>query len=185
MIIVSQQERDYWVKIENLQQYIITVPNYHPDHPKYLPFWKEQKRRVVEGIWGKESKGFRYCPGTIYFYGNFYTLVDTDEEQNTRHIIKPYVRDIEWQRAYNFIVCQGFSGFEFDDEVSCDKALIDEAEMDRAVKKTKRYKALLKPDGTFKTYEDPLYYVKRLHFKELGKALYWNKTSNICEIEWC
>lgn len=182
MIIVSQQERDYWVKIENLGQYIINVPSYHPDHPKYLPFWKEQKRRVIEGIWGTESKGFRYCPGTIYFYGNFYTIIDTDKKQKTRKIIKPHVRDIEWHRAYNFITCQGFSGFELDENISCDKALINEVEMDDARITPERYAMLLRPDGTFKQYEDPLHYVKRLHQKELGLPLYWNKALNISEL---
>lgn len=183
-MIITDAERSYWVKIENLAQYKVEIPNYHPEHPKYLSFWKEQKRKCVEGMWGVESNGYRYCPGTIYFYGNFYTIKDVDKKQKTRKIIKPLIRDIEWHRAYNFITCQGFSGFELDDETSCDKALIDDVEMDVAnsVGYEERLSALYKPDGTLKKYEDPLTYVKRLHKKELGKALFWNKTSNIVEI---
>ena len=93
-------KKDY-IRIENLQQFLLNkVERYHPDDPRYVPYWKKLKRNCIEGMWGKEFGGYRYMPGKLYFYGNFATILDVNEEQNTRIAIKPLIRDIEWERAY-------------------------------------------------------------------------------------
>ena len=97
---MAKFKRDY-IRIENLSQFLIKeVKRFHPDDPRYIKYWREIKKKVYEGLWGFEFGGYRYCPGRLYFYGNFGTILDVDEEQNVRDSIKPLVRDIEWERSY-------------------------------------------------------------------------------------
>lgn len=182
-MIITSQERDYWIRIENLKQYLTNIPRYHPDDPRYLMYWKGQKKILIEGMWGQESNGHRYCPGVLYGYGNFYTIKETDHEKKSRFNMRPSIRDLEWHRAYNFLEAQGFSGFADDDEYSCDEALLDEKVLN-FVKQVRpsRYDKMLKPDGTLKTYITARECLKKLHDKPLGLPLYNNYTKNIMEL---
>ena len=177
----------FWFKIENREQYpekFISMPS---SHPKYVDYWKEIKKKVVEGMWGKESKGYRYCPGTLYFYCNLFTILDTNKKQKTRESVRPTMRLVEWVRAYNYLVCQGFSGYELDEEYSCDDVLLDEYKLNLVKErntefKIERYNNLLKPDGTYKKYVNPLEYCRRLFNKPMGRALYYCNALNMTEL---
>jgi len=180
--MISSQEKEYWKRIENLQQYLITIPKYHPDDPRYLVFWREEKKKLIEGTWGVESNGFRFCPGVLYGYGNFYTIKDTDHEKKARISIRPKIRDLEWHRAYNYLEMQGFSGFELDDEYSCDRALLDEDLLEFVRNaRPNRYERLIDKDGKTKKYINARAYLKKLHAKPLGKALFNNYSKNHME----
>lgn len=182
-MIITSQERDYWIKIENLKQYLTNIPRYHPDDPRYLIYWKGQKKVLIEGMWGQESNGYRYCPGVLYGYGNFYTIKETDHEKKSRFNMRPSIRDLEWHRAYNFLEAQGFSGFSEDNEHSCDEALLDEKILNFVKeRKPKRYARLLNDNGDLKTYVAAREYLKKLHDKPLGIPLYNNYTKNIMEL---
>lgn len=177
-------EEQFWIKIENLKQYIIQIKKMHPSDPKYISYWKEQKKILIEGLWGTESKGYRFCPGVIYGYGNFYTIMDTDHRDKTRRPIRPKIRDLEWHRGYNFIVAQGLSGFSEDDEYSCDRSLMDLdllAMIANNEKYKERYSALFRKNGELKKYVEALEYVSKLHPKKLGVALFFNEAKNIIE----
>lgn len=182
-MIVTTQERDYWIRIENLDQYLVSMPNFHPDDPRYLEFWRKEKRKLIEGLWGTESEGFRYCPGVLYGYGNFYTIRDTDHDTKARISVRPKIRDLEWHRAYNFLEAQGFSGFEDDDEYSSDRCLIDEGLLDK-IKDLRplRYSKLLNKNGELKKYISARENLKKLHNEPKGRPLYSNYSKNIMEL---
>ena len=104
--MVKNLEKTY-PRIQNLKQYLISIPSYHPEDPRYVPFWKDEMKKIVEGVWGEEIHDgkmyYRYCPGIIYFYGNYMTITDTDKKTKSRVVIKPHIRDLEWCRAYTYL----------------------------------------------------------------------------------
>lgn len=180
-------KRDY-VRIENLAQYILPeIKHFHPDDPRHTVYWKDQKRKCIEGVWGTESMGYRYMPGRLYFYGNFCTILDVDEEQNTRVRIKPDIRDIEWERAYMMLEAEGFSGWSGDDKYTSDnlwfkysKELPDFKMMtDR--QRTRALK-LFNKEGKLKEYISPRENIRKLHPEPMGLPYYDNPSKNIFEL---
>lgn len=171
--------------IENLSQLDEEIKNYHPDDPRYVPYWRDIKRKCIEGFWINEFGKKRFVPGRLYYYKNFCTILDVNEEENTRIKIQPEVRDIEWLRSYMVLQAEGFSGFDKDEEYSSDKYLeepnTDELNLLQRINK-RRYKSLLKPDGTYKDYIPVWENITKLHDKELGKAYYWNDAMNVNEL---
>jgi len=181
-----------YIRIENLKQFLLDeIKHFHPDDPRYLPYWADLKTRCIEGMWGREFGGFRYMPGKLFFYGNFGTILDVDEEQNTRTAITPLIRDIEWERAYMVLEAEGFSGWSDDDEFTSDewvlelqtKGLPSTSTFNKwARNKRKRYLALINKEGRLKKYKSPRENIKQIHEKEKGVPLYWNPTKNISEL---
>lgn len=184
-------KKDY-IRIENLAQFLIPeIKKYHPDDPRHTPYWRSLKKKCIEGLWGKEFGGYRYMPGKLFFYGNFGTILDVDEEQNTRTAIKPLIRDIEWERAYMVLEAEGFSGWTEDNEFTSDswvndlklKGLPSANVVDKwQENKKKRYLALLQPSGKLKKYISPRENIKKIHSKPMGVPYYWNPTKNISEL---
>ena len=181
-----------YIRIENLSQFLLDkIEHYHPDDPRYIPYWKELKTRCIEGVWGKEFGGYRYMPGKLYFYGNFGTILDVDDEQNTRTAIKPLIRDIEWERAYMLLLAEGFSGWSEDDEFTSDEWVKDLKK--KGIPNTKeyngwndnkkkRYLKLINKDGRLKEYISARENIRKIHDKPKGVPLYWTPTKNISEL---
>ena len=95
------------------------IPKFHAISQQYdrMAFWKEQKRRCIEGYWF----GGKWMPGTLYYYCNFHTIRFEEEGSASRRIGRPWLRDIEWEKAYLYTEACGFSGFEKDKEYTCDR----------------------------------------------------------------
>ena len=95
--------------VDNSNFLLKEIPKYHAISQQYdrIAFWKEQKQRCIEGYWcaGK------WMPGTLYYYCNFHTIRFEDEGTSSRVIGRPWLRDIEWERAYIYEEAMGFSGF--------------------------------------------------------------------------
>ena len=180
-----QAIKDFLIVIDDLSQLKENIKNYHPDDPRYVSYWKTVKKKCIEGFWITGFNKKRFVPGRLYFYKNFCTILDVNEEENTRIKVQPDVRDIEWIRSYMVLVAEGFSGFSNDTEYSSDILLKekDEEALLRIKKiKKRRYATLLKEDGTYKEYIDPWDNVTKLHNKDMGVAYYWNQSSNINEL---
>jgi len=191
---MATYKKDY-IKIENLSQYLIPkIKELHPDHPGHTPYWANQKKLCIEGFWGKEFGQYRYCPGRLYFYGNFCTIIIVNEEEKTRTKSKPDIRDIEWERAYMLLEAEGFSGWTEDDEyTSCSKwfeynetGVPDTSDLninnDKEAKKLRLILSLVNKDGGLKKYKDPRENIRQLHNKPLGNPLYYNGAHNIIEL---
>jgi hypothetical protein len=180
-----QRIQDFLIVIEDLSQVKEDIKKYHPDDPRYVSYWRGVKKKCIEGFWITEFGKKRYVPGRLYFYGNFCTILDVDEVENTRIKIQPEIRDIEWLRSYMVMVAEGFSGWSDDEEYSSD-ILLQKLDIDRLefIKKVnrRRYNTLLTPNGDYKKYKDPWENATQLHDKELGSMLYWNDAQNINEL---
>ena len=186
--LVKSLEATY-PKIQNLKQYLINVPSYHPEDPRYIPFWKSEMKKIIEGVWGEEIHDgktyYRYCPGIIYFYGNYMTILDTDKKTKSRMVIKPFIRDIEWFRAYTYLEAQGFSGFDLDEEYSSDLRIIqnpkelEEYRYDETDSQNVKYSFNEKGMKKFVPVREAIY---KLYDKPMGKPVYANEAKNICEI---
>jgi hypothetical protein len=177
-----------FIRIENLQQYILKeIKHFHPDDPRHTSYWKAEKKKCIEGVWGIESGGRRYMPGRLYFYGNFCTILDVDEAQNTRIRIKPDIRDIEWERAYMMLEAEGFSGWSDDDEYTSDilwfeysVKLPDFKMMNDKLRP--RALQLFNKEGRLKKYKPPRENIRQLHETPMGVPLYYNPSKNIIEL---
>ena len=144
------------------------IPNYSPVSKDYISFWREQKRRIIEGHW----VGGYWMPPKLYFYSNFGTIKLNKGNSNIKSYGRPLLRDVEWDFFYNWTVARGFSGFENDPYFSCDSRLIDdEISIDDV--------ELFNPYGELKTYVDPLEYIRKRHETDLGRPLYNNSAKNM------
>jgi len=176
---------DFLIKIENLELIKEEIKKYHPDDTRYIQYWKEVKRKCIEGFWINQFGKKRFVPGRLYFYANFCTILDVNEVENTRIKIKPDVRDIEWARSYMVQVAEGFSGWSEDDEYTSDVLVLPGKEELRSIIKKvnpRRYSTIVNKKGELKKYKSPWENMTELKDKPLGKQLYWNPASNIVEM---
>mgnify|MGYP003525321329 CR=1 FL=1 len=172
------------IVIEDISKFLITVPQLHPDNPQYTKLWTQYTKWCIEGYWVYDNKGWRFMPPTLFYYGNFFKIEDTDRNTKVRTFVKPTVRDLDWLIHYSYMEAQGFSGFKNDDKISCDEALINESfykELELAEDPTSRirFNDLHSKNGKKKQYEHPRQYLKRVHILEYGKPLYYNRSHNL------
>jgi hypothetical protein len=174
-IPTASLKQDY-IRIENFSQYKQKIKRINPlDEDYYIEYWTGIKKKVVEGMWGQESKGYRYCPPALYFYTNFGFIQDTDKSGNTTYII-PLIQDLEWEINYMLLEAEGFSGFYGDDEYTSDR-LILEWEKDRTPQDFEE-RQLFKLNGDLKKYMPARENLRRLHEFPKGQPLYANQASN-------
>lgn len=191
-----------FLKINNRRNFLLKgVPELHPSSAAYITFWREQKKRTIEGFWGiddaiadvdielsnaedtEHDGNWRWMPPQLYFYVNLSQIEMEDNQYVSAAPIttRPLLRDTEWEIFYNWIEARGFSGFENDEEFTCIReveeiALGTKSELDL---RGSKYKSAFKEDGTLKTYIKARYYLRKLHNKNLGKPLYQNKAKDL------
>jgi hypothetical protein len=185
--------------IYNKKNYLVSeIPNYHPDSAKYLSWWRTQKKRIFEGCWIPDTKevtldlfneldyddlinkkrinhSWRWIPPGLYFYINFGTILHKPEDAPRtapKQKIKPYLSDLELAFFYNWIEARGFSGFEDDDEFTCNRDLITPTI-------TTYHSTCYNKRGELKKYMPSRQYIRRLVDKPLGRALFWNEAKNL------
>ena len=128
------------------------IPQFHPASEEYLLFWREEKKRCIEGYW----VGGVWMPGNLYFYVNFWTiLLNKTAHSKTKTPGKPFLRDLEWEFFYNWCEARGFSGFEGDKEFTCNREFTGK-----------------------ENYVPAAEYMRRTHKKNLGKPLWENEAKN-------
>lgn len=151
------------------------IPKFHAISQKYdrLSYWKEQKRRCIEGYWVSG----KWMPGTLYYYINFHTIRFEEAGAASRKIGRPWLRDIEWEKAYVYEEAMGFSGFSDDTLYTCDRKFGPEKE--RALK----YGWITEDETKSKIYTPAREYLRRIHPTSLGKPLYYNQAKNVIDLE--
>lgn len=82
------------------------VPGMLPDSQEYVDWWREQKRRCIEGY----SVGGKWMPGRLYFYINFWNIERSVRSGGRKCLGYPMLRDLEWEVFTEFEKCRGFSG---------------------------------------------------------------------------
>ena len=166
-------------KIENLKQFLAPLPPILPKyHPDYIKYWSKETKKCIEGIWRQEFGKWRYMPGNLYFFGSFTVLEDTkliDGVKVTKHF-KPLVVDYYWEFAAQSWAAYGFSGFEKDDEYTCNNqvVLFNEGKIPKSL----LLPECLRANGDVKKYRDPFEYILALHDRPLGKSLFQNEASD-------
>lgn len=188
---------DYWKYAErgihnnkkiHPSNFKIDIPlTMNPFSHQYKTFWKEQKRRCIEGYWydGK------WMPGNLYFYINFCKMLLNLPGSKGKTLGSPFLRDIEWEKAYVYVEARGFSGFELDDSITCLHIVNELTELKK--KSLEEYKERLelaiipksayKKDGSLKTFIHPRDYLRRIHPTNYGKPKFENNASNVIDIQ--
>ena len=153
------------------------IPNLNPitQRAERINWWKEQKRRCMEGYW----VGNKWMPGELYHYVNFWTIAVGKKDGRKGKIAgRPWLRDIEWEKAYIATEAFGFSGFELDDEYTCDQRYAPEninnslADGEITLEDSRRLKYMPTRD-----------YLQRNFPRPLGKPLYFNENKNVIDVE--
>lgn len=150
----------------------------HPESPEFPTHWQELRTKMIDGVWVEQFGQYRYVTGRLGFFGVFGRM-EVWTEDKTRVTMPPDVRDLDWHRAYHVLVCDGFSGFIEDENVTCDYA-VKNGEIG-LIRNAKRLESLYKANGQLKRFVHPLEYLLNLHDDPKGKPLYYNDAKNIAE----
>ena len=191
-----------FIRINNRKNFLLDdVPDLHPSSAGYLTFWREQKKRVIEGFWGvdddrvnldisithiEDIEGqtkWRWMPPQLYFYVNL-TQIEMEDENSVASapiLTRPTLRDTEWEIFYNWIEARGFSGFEGDDNYTCLREVLDVELGNKTISDlaAKKYESAFKTPDKLKSYIPARDYLRKLHDKNLGKPLYQNKAKDL------
>jgi len=157
----------------------------NPLSARYKTHWKTIKRRCIEGYW-HEGK---WMPGNLYFYVNLCKIkLNKDDYSTTKVEARPFLRDLEWEKAYVYAEARGFSGFVDDEDITCFREVLEIENLPAELRENWREnyripKECLRPDGTLKKYVPARQYIRRIHTQNYGKPLYQNEASNVMDIE--
>lgn len=156
----------------------------HPDSPRFKRYWNEFAKRMIEGMWVNDEGTWVYMMPKLFFYVNYPLIADKNRDD-----IHPDLRDNEWI-IFTYLLCvEGFSGFELDDKYTCHhlvKKFEDNPDSLNFIEINKIPEGAKKPDGTYKKYIEPWYYLTRHYLIDeppsdpLGHALYDNPRYNGC-----
>jgi hypothetical protein len=169
----------------NIKNFIHDIEEHHPLSIKYKDYWKKIKRRCIEGYWFEG----KWMPGPLYFYINAGRILMHVNGAKTKSVGRPHLRDVEWEKAYVYMEAKGFSGFELDNEYTCsrwvkmveeDNSLLSSFIKRKKITKTEFVNGDMK---TLKKYTPLRAYIRKEHSKNLGKALFKNTASNVCDLE--
>lgn len=194
--------------IKNRNNFLVkNIPKYHPSSIKFLKYWKQEKKRCIEGYWGVDDNincspleienididrpvEYRYMPGKLYFYVNYGTIKHRPDylpKTAPKIKIRPYLRDFEWAYYYVEIEARGFSGFTEDKEYSCNRFLLDDYTDEELIHMCLdqngeridiKHFNFFKKDGSRKEYIDAREYIRRTFDKPMGLPVYENEASN-------
>lgn len=165
-----------------------TIPSINPLSVEYSRYWKDQKRKCIEGMWVNHDGIHKWVPGSLYFYVNHWHILlnEKGSKSKTKSIGRPFLRDLEWIKNYVYVSARGFSGFEDDDEYTCHR-IMEENPVELAINiefLPEHIKAsLYSKNGMIKRYKPALEYLYEEKSRSMGKALFNNMALNIVDIE--
>ncbi len=165
------------------------VENLNPLSLDYKLYWREQRKRCIEGYWS----GGKYMPGAVYQYVNQWKIeLNKGKNSKNKVIDHPFLRDLEWEKGYLFMEARGFSGFEFEKYYTCNRQLkdelmfYDEYEEKRIIAPTEEQISLINSNSKRFTpvhYADAREYLRWNHKTDLGRPLMENDAKNVVDIE--
>lgn len=162
------------------------IPKLNPYSLQYKKFWKDAKRKIVEGYWVNHDGMYKWVPPVLALYNNFWTIEMSLKGAKSQNKVKstPRLRDIEWIKGFVWAKARGFSGFVGDDKYSCNRILID-PNRDEFLEYSEKHviETLYQPNGDLKIYVDALEYLYQYFDRDLGKALFLNPSLNVPDIE--
>lgn len=173
----------------NNSNFKVKIERLNPLSLDYKNFWREERRRCIEGYWiaGK------YMPGVVYQYINHWKIeLNKGKNSKQKVIDHPFLRDLEWEKGRLFLEARGFSGFEYDNYHTCNREykdmmmFYDEFENKRIINPTQQeYDIITQTPKRFTqiAYVEARDYLKWIHDKDLGRPLMENQSKNVVDIE--
>lgn len=160
--------------------------NLHPNSIPYKKYWTKQLKRSVEGYWVNDNGTWVFMMPKLYFYINMSRIIDTDKKNKSRKKINPRLRDIEWIMFTYLLCCQGFSGFQDDDEYTCNTYVkqLEDGDLLSEYEKSYITDNCYNSKGKLKTYINAWEYLTKHYLvdhpaeKPLGRPLYDNQVYN-------
>ena len=128
------------------------IPNLNPYSQQYSSFWRAELIKCL-GKW---------ITPTLYFFVNHWYIKISKDKSKVQSL--PSLRDIDWERAYLYEEAKGFSGFEDDTMLHCNRGYMEGVD----------------PKG--RSYVSAREYLRLIHPKSLGRPLYENPSMNIIEL---
>lgn len=162
------------------------IPKLNPYSQKYKNYWKDAKRKIIEGYWVEHEGLHKWIPPVLALYNNFWTIEMSLKGSKSQNKVKgtPRLRDIEWIKGFVWAVARGFSGFEDDDEYTCNRILISENRDEYLFYAEDHIKeSIYNSKGELKRYKPALEYLYQYFDKNLGKPYFYNPALNIADIE--
>lgn len=174
-------------------KFVHEIEQHIPNTTRYKRYWKEQKKRCIEGFWVEG----RYMPGPLYYYCNFARILMHVGGSKTKSVGRPLLRDVEWEKSYVYLEAKGFSGFT-ESNITCSswvkdvlnltgeeaKVLLEDYIVRGKITETEVLNPKSFPSNPkLKQYEDPRVFLRQIHHKNLGKPLYKNNAKNCIDIE--
>lgn len=157
----------------NSKEFILpSIPQLHPLSSSYTSFWREQKRRCIEGYW----VGGYYMPPALYFYINFATIRLNKKPYSPKSWGRPHLRDIDWDFFRHYTEARGFSGFLLDDVYSSNRILLDSSVTDEFL--LKFYPNTISSTGSRKLYIPAREALAKQYPASLGAPLFENPFQN-------
>jgi hypothetical protein len=190
--LINYKDEGKQSKIVGRENFIHNFEKINPLSVKYLPYWREIKRRCIEGYW---CQG-KWMPGQLYHYINVSKILMNKKNSKTKSVGRPFLRDIEWEKAYVLMEARGFSGFKNDSEYTCNNSvkeleqIVSLEEKERKINEYWRFGLLSSncfviknKKKILKRYVSPRFYLRKIHLKNLGKPLFENNAWNVMDIE--
>lgn len=157
--------------------------NLNPNTPKYKKYWYDFAVDAVEGKWVNDEGTWYWMPPKTFFLCNYLKI--EDREKNP---IFPHFRDLERIIGRYFVCADGFSGFDGDNEYTCNhlvKKFEEDGELEEIKWKKVTEDCYIKGTTKFKKYVDPWVYLMRHYLIDekpsspLGRAVYHNPVQNM------
>lgn len=180
-------------ELQNIEEFIQdTHPEINPilEEKRYRAYWEDILYKTMNGMWGRDydkktnKGGYRYMPADLFHYRNLYYIQKQNPGEKTR-LEHPTMRDVDWFITYNFMIMEGFSGFEEDKKFTCN-LLAKKYESYKDIKDhyDKAYfdiyaENLLDVNGKIKQYVNPREYIYYTFKDPLGLPLMQNENYNL------
>lgn len=149
-----------------------TMNKLFPLSQEYIQFWKMIAKRSIEGYW---CNGV-WIPPLTYSYCNLGHIKIQLQDGGAEKIIRPYPRDIDFEKGWIDVEAMGFVGFSNDTQFSGDPILLE----------TNSPAISIYPhcyhNGIVKTYK-PARDILRNTTCDLGNALYKANAKNVLDLE--
>lgn len=150
------------------------IPRLSPLSAEYTLYWKEQKKKSIEGTW---VDGY-FIPPILYFFSNFVTIRRQPSAfvPSAKIYARPDTRDVEWEVFSAYTVARGFSGFEDDPNYTALTLVLNE---DIPLSFFEEHYPSAVHNGKLKQYKDPLSLLTSHSPIPLGRPLFENPKKNL------
>ncbi len=102
-MVNSMVNTDYFLEVAKKG-----IPKMSPVSKEYRDWWKEQRRRCVEGY----VVGGVWMPGRLYWHLNFWYIEQNPSGNQRKAKGLPTLRDIDWEIFTNIELCKGLSSID-------------------------------------------------------------------------